>query len=129
MCNGGVHLPPQSFGALNGSGWLTQMLWRSFWFYLQALYSVRILYLRAVNIKHHEKDIGRWLRKDKVMLAHKLARFLLFLIPVAVILLVDIMPMTNPTIVNHLSYETCQLTPTYALGEQAQFGVGTRHAR
>jgi hypothetical protein len=116
-------LKNQGTGAISGSDWLLQMIWRSFWFYAQILYSIRILYLRIVNIKHHEKDIGMWLPKDRKMLLHKLGR-LVFLIPVAVILLADVMPMKNPTIINASFLKKCQLTPSYRLGLQDIFEIG-----
>jgi hypothetical protein len=119
-------LKNQGTGAISGSDWLLQMIWRSFWFYAQILYSIRILYLRIVNIKHHEKDIGMWLPKDRKMLLHKLGR-LVFLIPVAVILLADVMPMKNPTIINASFLKKCQLTPSYRLGLQDIFEIGRKY--
>lgn len=113
----------QAYGTLVGSGWMFQMIWRSWWFYGQWIYSIRVLYLRAYNIKHHEKDIGVWLPKDWKMLYHKLARFL-FLIPVALILLVDVMPMTNPPIINKAFFEQCQLTPSYEVGLAGSYTIG-----
>lgn len=113
----------QALGPLTAPGWLGQQLWRSFWFYIQLIYSIRILYLRAYNIKHHERDIGTWLPKDTQMLRYKLGR-LLFLLPVVVILLTDVMPRTNPRIINSAFYQECTLQPTFKIGLESTFAIG-----
>lgn len=118
----------QEPGTLIRRGWMLQMIWRSWWFYAQALLSLRILWVRAYNIKHHEHDIGTWLKKDWQMLYYKLSR-LLFLLPLAIILLVDVMPMKNPAIVNKSFFQQCELTPDYQIGLESSFQIRECFAR
>ena len=97
---------------MTDTDWKTQKLWRSWIFVVHLVYSTALPLFRMFAIKHHEKDIGTWIRKDWQMLFLKLGR-ICFLVPVIVIYVTNVRDIVNPRIINSVFYQECTMTPSY----------------
>jgi hypothetical protein len=108
---------------MSNEDWLTQKLWRSFWFYVHIVYSAFCLAFRVYAIKHHEKDIGTCLRKDWHNAFLKLGR-LLFVGPVVFIYFINVSKLENPRITNEVFYRECPMRPVPFLGRESLNTIG-----